>query len=96
MENQIVTMDDKIKLLIEKVKTYPDYKLLLAELSGFSVSYVIKILRGERKASMDFVKALLRVSELVDRQYTILDEEVSAAVGCESSDGSLLTQAPAV
>lgn len=85
-----------IDKLIEKVKTYPNYLLVLADISGYSMSYVQKMLNGERKLTMDFLHHLLAVSKLIDKQKKRMEEEVAAAVGYESSDSSLPTQAPAV
>lgn len=81
-----------IDKLIEKVKTYPNYLLVLADISGYSMSYVQKMLNGERKLTMDFAKHLLSVSKLIDKQQKRMEEEVAAAVGQESSGNSLQTQ----
>lgn len=85
-----------IDKLIEKVKGYPNYRMVLADVSGYSVSYVEKMLSGQRKLTMDFVHHLLAVSKLIDKQKKRMEEEVAAAVGYESSDSSLPTQEPAV
>lgn len=69
-----------IDKLIEKVKEYPNYRMVLADLSGFSISYVEKMMRGERKLTMDFAKHLVSISKLMDKQKDKLEKEVKEAL----------------
>ena len=70
----MVTKD--IDLLIEKVKNYPNYIAVLSETSGYSVSYVKKMMNGKRKLRLDFIDHLLTISKLIDKK----DKAVKKAV----------------
>lgn len=69
-----------IDKLIEKVKGYPNYRMVIADVSGYSVSYVDKMLSGERKLTMDFAKHLVNISKLMDKQKDKLEKEVKEAL----------------
>lgn len=69
-----------IEKLINKVKGYPNHIMVLADISGYSISYVSKIMNGKRKIPMDFVNHLLTISTLMDKNKAKIEKRIKETI----------------
>lgn len=69
-----------IDKLIEKVKQYPNYIMILSDMSGYSKSYVKKLMAGERKLTLEFAQNLCEVAKAMDLKKKRIENEIAKSI----------------
>lgn len=68
-----------IDKLYEKVKTYPQYVLVLSDTTGYTEDHIRKVFRGDRKPTEILLRAMMQVAKLVDKKNERLAKEIASA-----------------